>query len=408
MKFVFLYYYYDEKIKSKMRTEFPPLGMLYVCSVVKELGHEVEVFYFDMDTKIEEFPSADVYAYSISSTASYPVYRYKASYLKNKAKKFIAGNTHASIFPETVLAELNLDAVFVGEGEISIANWINSGMKQRGGIKSKRNTDLRLPFPARELIPDEKIYMSGRVGGKSKYSVSMISSRGCVYQCAFCAIQNRGRVFFRELDDFNEEIRSIMQRYPLCDGITLLDETFTLKEDHAIGITEIFSKEGLPFECNSRADTISDNLIDALAESSCREIRIGLETGSPQLLKAMRKGIDLDATIQVLKKLHNRMVPVKLYLMHGFPGENKQTTMETIRYLQRIREYVDRISLYRFTPLPGSPVFHTLNVSGRKWQDFTIYDNDVWWWGDIEDYKEMREAYYLLENEVKMFEKGKL
>ncbi len=131
MKFVFLYYYYQEKIRDVKRTEFPPLGMLYICSIVENMGHEVEVFYFDSTTPIEEFPVADVYAYSISSTASYPVYLKVAPFLKNKYNKSFAGNTHASIFPNVVLRELNVDAVFVGESEETVQEWIRSGMKQK-------------------------------------------------------------------------------------------------------------------------------------------------------------------------------------------------------------------------------------------------------------------------------------
>lgn len=74
MKVIFFYYYYDDKIKDKQRVEFPPLGMLYLCSALEKIGCEVQVKYFDENTNIESIPNADVYAYSISSTASYPTY----------------------------------------------------------------------------------------------------------------------------------------------------------------------------------------------------------------------------------------------------------------------------------------------------------------------------------------------
>ena len=74
MKVIFFYYYYDDKIKDKQRVEFPPLGMLYLCSALEKIGCEVQVKYFDENTDIESIPNADVYAYSISSTASYPTY----------------------------------------------------------------------------------------------------------------------------------------------------------------------------------------------------------------------------------------------------------------------------------------------------------------------------------------------
>ena len=62
MKVIFFYYYYDDKIKDKKRVEFPPLGMLYLCSALENIGCEIEVIYFDENTKIEDIPNADVYA----------------------------------------------------------------------------------------------------------------------------------------------------------------------------------------------------------------------------------------------------------------------------------------------------------------------------------------------------------
>ena len=404
MKVVFLYHYYEEKIKDKHRTEFPPLGMLYLCSVIENMNHEVEVFYFDEYTPIDQFPCADVYAYSISSTVNYPVYLKRAPELRDKAKFFCAGNTHASIFPEKVLEELKVDVVFVGESEVTMSKWIESGMKEKGIIRGKRNKNLNFPFPARHLLPDNKIYMSNRVGGPSNHSISMISSRGCVFKCAFCAIQQRGKVVFRDTSDFRDELLHIKKEYPLCDGITLLDETFTLNKDHAISIANVFKNLNMPYECNSRADTLGDDIIKALGDSPCKEIRIGLESGSQQLVDAMNKGINLDETKEILKKLAQNEIPVKIYLMHGFPGENKSTTLETINYINEMKNYINRISLYRFTPLPGSPIFEKMNFNSN-WKDYTIYDNNVQWWGSEKEFIEVCDSYEILRQEVDLFNK---
>lgn len=126
MKIVFFYYYYDDKIKDKKRVEFPPLGMLYLCASLEKIGCDVEVKYFDENTKIDDIPNADIYAYSISSTASYPTYLKLCQRLQGKAKYHIAGNTQATIFPNQVLKQMKLDAVFTGEGEETVANWIQN------------------------------------------------------------------------------------------------------------------------------------------------------------------------------------------------------------------------------------------------------------------------------------------
>lgn len=192
-----------------------------------------------------------------------------------------------------------------------------------------------------------------------------------------------------------------MERYPKCDGITLLDETFTLNTKHAVGIAQIFRKYGLEWECNSRVDTVNDEIIQALKESNCQEIRLGIESGSQQMVDNMNKGINLEKAKSVIKKLHENGIPVKLYIMHGYPGENIGTSMQTVQYLNSLRQYIHRISLYRFVPLPGSPVFAEGKLNKLDWTDYTIYDNNNHWWGNEQDFKNMNIGYAMVEKCVK-------
>ncbi len=400
MKIVFLYYYYKEKIKSKNRVEFPPLGMLYVCATLEAIGQDVEVFYFDENTPSIEFPKADIYAYSISSSVSYPLYISLAPQLRDNATLHIAGNTHATIFPKQVMDEMNLDAVFCGAGEETITRWIKGGCRERGIIVGGLLENLDIPFPARHLIPDKYIYMENRVGGKSKKSISMISSRGCVFNCKFCAIQNRGKVAFRSLNDIDREVNFILRQYPQCDGITLLDETFTLNAMHAVGVSEIFNKYKLRWECNSRIDTLNKTIINALSESYCAEIRIGIETGSQKLLNSMKKGFLIEQTYETFKALKRAGVQVKIYLMHGYPGEDMSTTSETIRFLHKMRKYIDRISLYRFTPLPGSPIYEETFLNKQEWSEYSIYNDNVRWWGTKKEQEVLNTSYQRLKDVV--------
>lgn len=400
MKIVFLYYYYQDKIKNRNRVEFPPLGMLYVCAALESIGQNVKVFYFDENTSILDFPNADIYAYSISSSASYPLYVSVATQLKNKAGLHIAGNIHATIFPRQVMEEMDLDVVFCGAGEETMTKWVKEGCKERGIIVGKSLENIDIPFPARHLIPSEYIYMGNRVGGKSRKSISMISSRGCVFGCKFCAIQNRGKVTFRSLADINKEVEYILEHYPQCDGITLLDETFTLNTRHALGVSEILKKYKLPWECNSRIDTLNMTIINALKESYCAEIRIGIETGSQKLLDSMKKGFLLESTKETFQMLKNVGLQVKIYLMHGYPGESMSTTYETINFLNNMKGYIDRISLYRFTPLPGSPIYEESFVNKQEWSEYSIYNDNVQWWGTKQDQELLNLSYNALKEVV--------
>lgn len=205
---------------------------------------------------------------------------------------------------------------------------------------------------------------------------------------------------YRSKEKFDEEIRWLLENYPEMQGLTLLDETFTFVEEHAIGIAETIKKYQLSWECNSRADRISENVVKALVESNCREIRIGMETGSQLLLNKMVKGTRVEKAKEVVKMIHRNGLPVKLYMMHGYPGENEQTTNETIELLTELKDYVHRVALYRFVPIPGAPVYDELKPRNKDWGNYTIYDNDNHWWGTEEDYQIVRRTYRELEQVV--------
>jgi len=400
MRIVFFYPDYKDRIGQVGRVEMPPLGMLSVCAVVELHGITVDVFPVNKDSEADDFPAADVYAYAITASATYPIFLAICPKLKNKAELHIAGNTHVTIFPEKVLAELQLDAVFCGEAEQAILEWISGGCNGRGIFRGKRVDINRFPFPARHLLPLERIYLNRRVGGKQDYILSLSTSRGCPFHCAFCAVQNRGAVSFSSRARLVREIKSILDNYPLCRGFVLLDETFTLSQRHVADTCDVFSRFGLPWECNSRADTLSENIIKKLVRSNCKEIKIGLETGSQQMADTMKKGLKLKEVEKTLTLAARHGLQTKLYILHGFPGENMNTTMETILFLKKMKVFVSRVAVYRFTPLPGSPIYSTQNLVAQNWQEYTIYGNNSHWWGTSADFVELELSYTLLVNVV--------
>lgn len=393
MKVVFVYPYYTEKIGNLDRVEMPPLGMLSVCAVLESLGCEVEVCRLESNTNLDLFPMADVYAYAITASVTYPMFLEATPKLKSKAGIHIAGNTHASIFPEKTLEELKLDAIFCGEGEDAIKSWYLSGCQGRGIINGERVDINNIIFPARHLLPDRLIYLDHRVGGEYDNIISLISSRGCTFRCGFCAVQNRGKVSFSRVERFGEEVQKILTDYPLCQGFVLMDETFTINESHSIAISEIIGKTGLPWECNSRIDTLNKEIIQSLVQNKCEEVKIGIETGSQIMADNMNKNIDIKKGIDTIKTASSLGLKIKLYIMHGFPGENMKTTQETIRLLSYLRPYVDRVAIYRFSPLPGSPIFSSPKLRIGDWDNYTIYQNDIRWWGDQGDFEELERSY---------------
>ncbi|WP_130807461.1 B12-binding domain-containing radical SAM protein [Senegalia massiliensis] len=405
MKVVFVYPKYTDKIHYKDRNEFPPLGMLYICSIFEENGYEVEVIPMENHFKEDNFPKADIYCLSITAAVTFPMFLERRNIFKLKSKILIVGNTHATTNSDEVLEKLEADVVFRGESEESLRYWFKNGCVDRGIIESIETNINIIPFPARHLLPPTLLYLDGRVGGTQNHVLSIMTSRGCTYKCMFCGIQNRKKVKFRRLDSIKKEVEQLLEQYPLCDGFTVMDETFTFNKTHAIGVANILGSFQIDWECNSRLNTVDEDIIKTFAQNNCKEIRFGMETGSQQLLNKMKKGIKIIKAEKTLELCKKHLLPVKLYLMHGFPGEDESTTEDTIKFLRKNRENIDRISLYRFVPLPGSLIYNELKDGlSDTWESYTIYDNDNHWWGTKKDFEILNKSYLKLENEIsKMF-----
>jgi radical SAM superfamily enzyme YgiQ (UPF0313 family) len=397
---VFIYPYYTYKIRLKNRIEFPPLGMLSIAAIFEKLGYKVNIFAIDDSFNISNLPKAFIYAYSITASVTYPFFLEYIPKIRNNAEIQIAGGSHVSAFPKEVLNELNLNTVFVGESEVSIKRWCLEGCIERGVIFGERNDVNNYPIPARHLLSENRIYLNNRIGGKYNNAISMFSSRGCTYCCQFCAITNRGYISYLSKEKFELELINIKFNYQKCEGIVLLDETFTFNQNHTFDISDLLNKYKLPFECNSRVDKLDRLLMEKLVINNCKEVKIGLESGSEEILKSMKKDIDIKKAKYIFELAKEIGLPIKLYLQHGFPFENVRTTKESIKYLESIKTFVSRVALYRFVPLPNSPIYSKNYINKYSWDKYTIYGNDSRWWGCASEYQEVEYSYELLKKYV--------
>jgi len=401
MRVLLIYPYYTDKIRSKDRVEFPPLGLLYIASSIEALGHVVDVISFENPSfEIKLTHDYDIIGYGITASVTYPMFLKINPNLIGKSEFTIAGNCHVNIFPEKVLSELNLDKVFVGESEDTIQKYISSPDHKKEIIRGS-NVDINnIPFPARHLLPDNHIYLNNRIGGQLDNAISMISTRGCLSNCSFCAVYNKKTIRYRSFENFEREVEFLKYSYPNVSGIVLLDENFTINNEHVLGISKVLKNYNFPWECNSRVDTLNRDNIISLAKNGCAEAKLGLESGSMSLLKKMNKKIAISQIEDVMNNCKMYGLSIKLYLMHGFPGENMQTTNETIDFLERNKHKVSRIALYRFSPLPGSGIFNSHKIRKRNWGDYTIYSNDLHWFGSDEEYEIVNSSYVKLNNYI--------
>jgi len=133
-------------------------------------------------------------------------------------------------------------------------------------------------------------------------------------------------------------------------------------------------------------------------------LRSHIESGSEHILRAMKKNTTRRQIIHTISAARKIGIRVKVFVIHGYPGENMVTTKETLSLLEQIKPYADRVSLFRFVPLPGTYVFknpkefnlQNTNKNNDDWSRFHIHHNSHHWWGTEEDFAEVELSYRYL------------
>lgn len=415
--------YYDIAHFGVKRKEIPPFGVLYLAAVIEQKGVEVTLYRVSNEKFTLNLQDFDIVGFSISSSVTYSILKkVRDNSQFKKQALLVAGGIHTTIFPEDVINDLNVDIACVGEGENTIVEILDAYSEKNfdtiDGIvykdklsgemvyTSKRELikDLdKIPFPARHLLPLDEIIMNDRLSDTNLPIAHILCSRGCPYSCNFCANQERG-IRYRTGANIRKELEFLIENYGI-KGFCITDDNFIVDKKRIEDICNEITPLKLKWSSLSRVNTVDEELLKKLKQSGCIEIKYGIESGSPRILKLMNKKITIDQIRNAISLTHKIGIKVKAFILHGFPGENRETTEETIQLLEELKEKIDRISLFRFVPLPGSPVYNEAEKYDlslpKNFEEIFIYNNERKWWGTKEEQEELEYAYKLLEDYVR-------
>lgn len=402
------------------RKEFPPLGVLYLASACEKQGIKVRIK--DLSTiREDEIPFSPMIGLSINTSYIYPAFCKRIREIRNQCEILLAGGQHVTLYPKKTMVELDVDYILVGEGEYNLPAIISEcfytalgnkniqnipGVYCRNNIESAgyseqlRITDLdQLPFPARHLLPREDIELERRIPYSDILSTNVITSRGCPYGCQFCGNIYKGFAF-RSAENVKAEIELIIKEFPKIKGIVFMDENLLFHKQHALDIISCMRELKLKWTCNARVDGFTLELLPTIRDSGCIEIKYGIESGSQRILNRMRKGISVETMERTLRSTVENGIHTKCFLMFGYPGDNIESANETIEFLERNRDYIDRVNLFSFSPVPNSPIYKSGQCKDYSWEDYKIYHQLQHWWGSDEQYQEIKEGYKLLKNYI--------
>jgi len=318
----------------------------------------------------------------------------------------VVGGPHVSALPVETLTEFkNFDIGVIGEGEevmVELADKTLSrepieaidGIIYRTGGTLRRTAgrapikDIdKLPFPARHLL-NGSLYKGQAHRGFSRSFLNiteLMTSRGCPNRCIFCAsevVMGKG-VRFRSADLVKREIRECVKKHGF-NHFTISDDTFTLNENRLYDICAEFARSKVTWNCNARAWPISKKMLSAMARSGCAGITFGVESGSPRILKLIRKNVTLEQIENAFKWAKEsgiKLVEADI-IIGSHPSETKADLNMTRRLLSRVSPDIAMISI--IVPYPGTAIYNMMRakkllLKGARWDSFVLYGREPSW-----------------------------
>lgn len=381
-----------------------PLNLGYIAAYLIEKGYENEDIHIGAFETDKEIISAVSETDIIGFTATSPMMKH-AEELARKIKKnnaetvIVFGGSHPSVLPENTLKNENIDVVVSGEGEITmleIVQAIDKGLpfdmvngisyRNKGDIIHNPNRELikdidTIPFPARKLMKQDKFLEIGykKYGDRGAW---VFSSRGCPYHCTYCA---SWRIWTRKWrarspENIIEEVCELVDAFNL-DRINFADDTFTISRERVIEFCHQLKREKLQITwgCNVRADSVDKKLFEVMKSAGCTDIWIGAESGSPIILKDIKKGITLTQIKNAFKWSKDADLKRRAYLMIGSPKESKETIRQTEKLVDEIKP--DTLEFSILTPYPGCENYEMAKKDGYAsddvdWSKIDLFSSD--------------------------------
>ena len=374
---------------------YPPLGLLYVATAIKDY-YSVEImdvialnYSIEQTVRaiIEKLPT--VLGISLQTFRLYPM----VAIIKEVKSKLpdaviVVGGPHTSLYPVETLNLNGVDFVIMGDGEGPFKNLLdalssnnNNELKNIAGLvyKDENNTVFQKPplygsidnikIPDRSLV-DYKYYYTA--ADEQEQVVTMISSRGCPFQCIFCDVQEK-KYRQRSAKNIVDEIESINNSFKNA-LIHIFDDTFNLSKERVLEICNEIQKRKIKTQWTTRARVhpCDEEMVSAMKNAGLKRVHLGVESGSETSLFNIKKGIKKDQIIKAFEIYHKYNIDILSYFIIGFDWETKKDINDTIAFIKEINPtYTMANTLY---PAAKTTIYENL-LKSRKiekdfWQEF--------------------------------------
>ncbi len=382
-----------------------PINLCYLAAAVRECGArpaiiDYEVVPFSTDAFRREVAAVgpSVIGFTAMTPSVDAVAEMAAAAKKTlPAVVTVLGGPHASILPvETLERYSQFDAMVMGEGETAFSELCGAvgsdGLSSREiasviirngaelmGDSERRAAPLdlsRLPLPARDLLD------LGRYGGaptpglpqKVFRATQLFTSRGCPGKCTFCCSEHifGRRVRHRPIGHILDEIRDCIGRFGF-KHFTIDNDTFTDDRERVMEFCGAVGGLGITWDCDTRVDRVDEELLRGMAKAGCVKVAFGVESGSPRVLKWIKKGITVEQIRDAFRWTRRAgMLSCGFFMIGNHPDEAEADIAETRRLIREIDP--DLITIAISTPYPKTEFHRIMREAGLledlPWSDY--------------------------------------
>lgn len=355
------------------------IGPAFIGAYLRKHGHEAELVRIgpseSLASVVERVKNTAPDLLGLSLTLrQWPRAREVVSAIRAKLNiPVIAGGLFPTFAPETVLSADGFDFACIGEGEGATLDLLGALARDSDPIPPilnirHRNGDappLRPP-----ITPlDDGPFLARDLLDEGHGIVHMVTRRGCPFSCAYCSagsyrdLYGGGYLRDRSPENVLAELRSLGESGGL-GYVIFLDDTFNLRTEWLRRFLPRFRNEiGAGFSIHARADGMDSETLSLLAESGCRHIVYGVESGSERVRREIlnRPGSN-EALHRVFRETHGAGMIVTANFMLGIPGETADEIEQTLALIARLAP--DDFGFFRFQPFPGTRLHDRCRAEG--------------------------------------------
>ncbi len=378
-------------------TPSPPLGLAFLAAAMQAAGIEVQILDLVVYPYSKEYLAKTLKAFDpqfVGATAVTMNFEHAASIIRDvKAITpgilTVMGGPHVTFCAcETMQSCPDIDFIVLGEGEETVVELVMAYQNGDpwGNIKGLAYQDHgrpiltpprdpiqdidALPEPARHLIPLGRYRALG-------LPISMTTSRGCPFQCIFCVGRKMvgARVRYRNPQKIVDELAYLSTLD--FHQVNIADDLFTASKKHCMAVCDEILQRQLKIQWTSfaRVDTVSRPVLERMKQAGCTAVSFGVESGSPEILTTIKKGITLDQVIDAVTMCNDVGVTPQASFILGLPGETLQTLQQTVAFAERLKNMGVLHGYHLLAPFPGTDVreqsqSYDIQIMSNDWNDY--------------------------------------